>query len=282
MRILYVEDDITVAEPVELIVRQAGYDLDTANCGEDAVDLAVANDYDLILLDNSLPDMDGYRFIGRMRSAGRRTPFLVQPFDRNELIKEIEKVVGSANPIKLVPQRLASKPAQPQAEADTADDAPASRGPSIGPAPGGPDSRVAAAQTKLDNGDIQGAARDWRGLAEEGIAEAQHSLAILHATGQGVARDYAQSAEWHEAAAEQGHARSQITLAVMYKYGLGVPRDFVCAYTWCHIAAAGLQGDEAREAAIASRDGIARLMTPAQIAEAKVLAEEWWAAHPDP
>lgn len=263
MRILYIEDDIAVAQPVEVLVRQAGYDLDTTMSGEDAVGLAAANKYDLILLDNTLPDLEGYRFIGRMRSAGTRTPFLVQPYDRNEVVKEIEKVIGTANRINLVAPRPRPAPAQRAPE------------PEIAVEPSGPDPRLAAAREKFDNGDIDGSLREWRGLAEEGNAEAQDRLATLYATGQGVPRDYAEAAELRRAAAEQGCASAQLGLAVMYKYGLGVPRDFVCAYIWSRIASVGPQGDAAWEAAMECGESVSKLMTAPQIAEAKVLAEEW-------
>lgn len=291
MRILYIEDDIAVARPVEVLVRQAGYDLDTTLSGDDAVDLAAANKYDLILLDNTLPDLDGYRFIGRMRGAGTRTPFLVQPYDRNEVVKEIEKVIGSSNRISLVAPLSRPRLAQPAPHTGTQHKATIARErskvPDNRPSPRdhavqgreqearGPEPRPAAAPKKFDNGDIDGSLREWRGLAGDGDAEAQHRLAALYATGQGVTRDYAEAAEWRRAAAEQGHAGAQLSLAVMYKYGLGVPRDFVCAYIWSRIAAVEPRGDAVREAAIECGESVSKLMTPPQIAEAKILADEW-------
>ena len=117
MRILYVEDDIPLAKTVEIMLGQAGYGFDTAHCGQDAVDLASANAYDLILLDIMLPDLDGYEVIGRLRGAGLTAPFLIQtglldreqqasasslgvanylikPFDKAELLEKIGKLVG--------------------------------------------------------------------------------------------------------------------------------------------------------------------------------------------
>ena len=121
MQLLYVEDEISMAKTVELMLRQSGYAFDTVHCGLDAIDQATKNDYDLILLDIMLPDLDGYEVIERLRQVGVETPFLVQtglldrdgeangaslgvtdflikPFNRNELIKAIETVIGRANP----------------------------------------------------------------------------------------------------------------------------------------------------------------------------------------
>jgi TPR repeat protein len=68
----------------------------------------------------------------------------------------------------------------------------------------------------------------------------------------------------------QGHADAQYSLGVAYEMGQGVPQDYVEAYKWFSLAAAGVE-----EAAIKSRDDVARQMTPAQITEAQRLAREW-------
>lgn len=70
--------------------------------------------------------------------------------------------------------------------------------------------------------------------------------------------------------AEQGNADAQYNLGVLYDNGLGVPQDKVRAYMWFNLSAA-----QGREGAAAFRDLVARLMTPAQIAEAQRLAREW-------
>jgi len=119
MRLLYVEDEISMARTIEILLRQEGYDFDTAHCGQDAIDLAKTNRYDLILLDIMLPDFDGYEVIDRLHRSGIDTPFLVQtglidrgdpaeaaslgvteylikPFNKSELIDGIESAVARA------------------------------------------------------------------------------------------------------------------------------------------------------------------------------------------
>jgi len=83
-------------------------------------------------------------------------------------------------------------------------------------------------------------------------------------------RDYATALRLIRPLAEQGNANAQYNLGVFYDNGLGVPQDRVRAHMWLNLAA--MQG---RDGAAAFRDLVARLMTPAQIAEAQKLAREW-------
>jgi TPR repeat protein len=69
----------------------------------------------------------------------------------------------------------------------------------------------------------------------------------------------------------------KLTLGVFYDNGLGVPQDRVRAHIWLNLAA--MQG---RESAATFRDLVARLMTPAQIAEAQRLTQEWKPNTPSP
>lgn len=63
----------------------------------------------------------------------------------------------------------------------------------------------------------------------------------------------------------------------MYYYGRGVPQDYVEAHKWYILAAANYPASEteSRNMAAKNRDGVAAMMTPAQIAEAQRLAREW-------
>ena len=78
MRVLFVEDDQSSARAVELMLREVGHACDKTDLGEQAVKLAKTNDYDFILLDVILPDIDGYEVIERIRADGVKTPYLIQ------------------------------------------------------------------------------------------------------------------------------------------------------------------------------------------------------------
>jgi two-component system cell cycle response regulator CtrA len=77
MRILQVKDDSAVAQSVELMLKSESFNVYTTDLGEEGVDLGKLYDYDLILLDLTLPDMSGYDVIRELRTANVRTPILV-------------------------------------------------------------------------------------------------------------------------------------------------------------------------------------------------------------
>ncbi len=77
MRALIVEDDRSTALAVSQILSNAHCDCDTTGLGEDGVELAGQHDYDAIILDLWLPDIDGFEVIRRLRSAAISTPTLI-------------------------------------------------------------------------------------------------------------------------------------------------------------------------------------------------------------
>ncbi len=126
MRVLLIEDDPSTAESIELILRKADLNTYVTDSGEEGIELAKLYDYDLILLDLSLPDMDGYDVLRKLRLSRIGTPtliltgqdgidsklkgfsvgaddYLTKPFNREELIARIHAIVrrskGHAQPI---------------------------------------------------------------------------------------------------------------------------------------------------------------------------------------
>ena len=115
----------------------------------------------------------------------------------------------------------------------------------------------------------------YRRAAEQGDADAQLELAIAYDSGKGVTQHYAEAAEWYLKAAEQGQVQAQWHLGDAYSCGRGLPRDDVKAYMWISVAAAGFIGEDDQVLYSSARDALATKMTPAQIAEAQGLAQEW-------
>jgi hypothetical protein len=114
------------------------------------------------------------------------------------------------------------------------------------------------------------AVKEYREAAEQGDGLAQYSLGFLYYKGQGVPRDYAKAVKWWQKGAEQGTAEAQLALGLAYANGQGLPQDNTLAYMWFDLAST-----QGQENATASRDNLAKKMTPTQKAEAQRLAREW-------
>lgn len=77
MRILLVEDDFNLAETLAEAITDQRYVVDVANDGESALSYVMAVDYDLILLDVMLPDLNGIDLCQKFRSQGLQMPILM-------------------------------------------------------------------------------------------------------------------------------------------------------------------------------------------------------------
>jgi two-component system OmpR family response regulator len=77
MRLLVAEDHARMAELIARGLRRESYAVDVARTRERAVGMAAANDYDAVVLDLVLPDLDGFEVLRRLRAQGRWTPVLV-------------------------------------------------------------------------------------------------------------------------------------------------------------------------------------------------------------
>ena len=77
MRVLLIEDDSSIAKNIEMMLKGEGYVVDTTDLGEDGLDLGKVYDYDIIILDLMLPDMDGYDVLKQLRASKIETPILI-------------------------------------------------------------------------------------------------------------------------------------------------------------------------------------------------------------
>jgi two-component system cell cycle response regulator CtrA len=116
MRILLIEDDVVMAVLEKKVLRENSFIVDSTELGEDGLSIGKRYNYDIIILDLTLPDIDGYEVLRRLRAAHVRTPviivsgrtgmeskikalnlgaddFMTKPFNGDELIARIRAVV---------------------------------------------------------------------------------------------------------------------------------------------------------------------------------------------
>ena len=77
MRILIVEDDPSLASGLARILEAEGYAVDVTSRGEQAIDAARRERFDLVILDIGLPGIDGFEVLRRLRGEESRMPVLV-------------------------------------------------------------------------------------------------------------------------------------------------------------------------------------------------------------
>lgn len=116
MRVLLVENDPTTAKSIEMMLTHANLNVYTTDLGEEGIDLAKLYDYDLIVLDLGLPDMNGHEVLRQLRVSKIETPilipsgsaevndkikgfgfgaddYMVKPFLREELVARIHAII---------------------------------------------------------------------------------------------------------------------------------------------------------------------------------------------
>ena len=119
-RILCIEDEPDMIDLLRLILSRAGYEVIGAEGGEEGLELANKQDFDLILLDLMMPKIDGWEVFRRIRAESRnsKTPvivvtakaqqidqvlglyivgvddYIVKPFSPETLLERVEKVLS--------------------------------------------------------------------------------------------------------------------------------------------------------------------------------------------
>lgn len=167
MRVLIVEDDPIMTKIIRMTLEAENYACDAMDLGESGLQAAKHGDYDIVLLDLMLPDIDGYEVLSKLRGAGVSTPvliissygevenamtentvgvndFLSKPFNRETLVERVGTMIAQS---KIQPKtQPATEPAPLVAE-------PASPPESPPESPNGV--RVDDALRKVDVGGIQ-------------------------------------------------------------------------------------------------------------------------------
>ena len=119
MRILLVDDEEELAEPLQWILTNQGYVVDIANSGDRGWELALVGEYDLLILDWMMPEKSGIEICRDLRQKGDITPvliltakdtlddrvtgldsgaddYLVKPFELRELLARVRALLRRA------------------------------------------------------------------------------------------------------------------------------------------------------------------------------------------
>lgn len=134
MRILLVDDEGELANPLSHLLTREGYTVDVAYDGDRGSRLAAEGDYDLLILDWMLPGQSGLEICQMLRSRGNATPvlfltakdtiddrvkgldagaddYLVKPFELRELLARVRALLRR-------PPTLEPQPAQPRLQVE--------------------------------------------------------------------------------------------------------------------------------------------------------------------
>ncbi|MDR0678558.1 MAG: response regulator transcription factor [Holosporaceae bacterium] len=116
MRVLLIEDDVPMAKGIEALLKKEGVTVDATSFGQYGIEVGKIYDYDGIILDLMLPDIDGVEVIKKLRSSNIKTPVIVlsglseskdkvncldigaddyitKPFEGKELVSRIQAVI---------------------------------------------------------------------------------------------------------------------------------------------------------------------------------------------
>lgn len=109
VRILVVDDEVELAAAVAAALRREGYAVDEVNTGQDALDRLIVNPYDLLLLDLTLPDVDGLEICRLVRTDPMYDPAtrILMITARDSITERVEGLDEGADDYLVKPFALA-------------------------------------------------------------------------------------------------------------------------------------------------------------------------------
>ena len=104
-RILLVDDDETIVTPFQLILQNEGYRVDTAVTGKEALGKTEETDYQMVILDVKLPDIQGTEVASKIRKQNDKIRMIV--------MTGFPTLINSIETIKLGIDEILLKPIKP-------------------------------------------------------------------------------------------------------------------------------------------------------------------------
>ncbi|MCL4145886.1 UNVERIFIED_CONTAM: hypothetical protein GTU68_037202 [Idotea baltica] len=77
MKILVIEDDQTTRDFIAKALEQEGFIVDSSGDGKEGLMMAISCEYQLIVLDRMLPNLDGLKILSAIRATDNQTPVLI-------------------------------------------------------------------------------------------------------------------------------------------------------------------------------------------------------------
>lgn len=105
MRLLIVEDEIELCDTIAKILHKSGYEVDTCYDGEDALDMILGEEYDLIVLDLNLPGINGMELLRTLRQENEETKVLILSA-RSQIMDKVDGLDAGANDYMAKPFHL--------------------------------------------------------------------------------------------------------------------------------------------------------------------------------
>lgn len=93
VKILWADDEIDLLKPHIMFLQEKGYDVETANNGDDALDLVQADEFDIVFLDENMPGISGLETLGKMKELYPSLPIVMITKSEEESI--MEEAIGS-------------------------------------------------------------------------------------------------------------------------------------------------------------------------------------------
>lgn len=112
-KILIVEDEKPLANALSLKLNSSGFDTQIMHNGDDALEAAVGDKYDLVLLDLMMPKRDGFSVLTELKEKNNKTPvFIMSNLGQEEDVNKakslgaVDYIIKSDTPLSVIVSKI--------------------------------------------------------------------------------------------------------------------------------------------------------------------------------